>query len=204
MKEKYIKDLQEIKEMMNRSSRFISLSGLAGITTGIIALIGAYIAHHTVFTGQDYLSHKAVDLPSEKLTLILLIATSTILLAAAAAIYFTTRETKLRNQPTWDHQTKRLLINLAIPLVAGGILCLMLVTRGYVGMLAPITLIFYGMALVTASKYTLNELRSLGLIEIMLGLMAFQFIGQGLLFWAFGFGILHIVYGIIIQRKNKQ
>jgi hypothetical protein len=204
MKEKYIEDLKEIKDIMNRSSRFISLSGLSGISAGISALIGAYMAYRIVYTNQDYQEYGRIFLTNESITQLLLIALGTLILAIGTGIYFTTRETKKRNQKIWDVQTKRLLINLSIPLLTGGILCLMLLFKGYIGLVAPLTLIFYGLALVNASKYTLNEIRSLGLIEIALGLIATYFIGFGLLFWTIGFGVLHIIYGIIMQWRYKS
>ena len=204
MKEKYIEDLKEIKDIMNRSSRFISLSGLSGISAGISALIGAYIAYQAVYVQQIHLGYRSIMITNENQTHLLLIALGTLILATGSGIYFTTRETKKRNQRIWDIQTKRLLINLLIPLLTGGILCLMLLFKGFIGMLAPLTLIFYGLALVNASKYTLNELRSLGLIEIALGLIAIHFIGFGLLFWSIGFGVLHIIYGIIMHLRYKS
>ncbi len=204
MKEKYIEDLKEIKDIMNRSSRFISLSGLSGISAGISALIGAYFAYQTVYFEQDYLGYRRAFLTAESLTQLLLIAIGTLILAIGTGVYFTTRQTKKQNQKIWDVQTKRLLINLAIPLATGGILCLMLLAKGYIGIVAPLTLIFYGLGLINASKYTLNEIRSLGILEVILGLIAIQYIGYGLLFWSLGFGFLHIIYGIIMQLKYKS
>ena len=116
-------------------------------------------------------------------------------------IFLSTRKAKKNNQKIWDLQTKRLLINLLIPLITGGIFCLILLFNGYVGIIAPLTLIFYGLALVNASKYTLKEVRSLGIAEIILGLIATYFIGYGLLFWSVGFGLLHIIYGIIMKTR---
>lgn len=203
-KEKYLNDLKEIKDIMNRSSRFLSLSGLSGISAGIIALIGAFAAYRIVYTNQDYLSYGKVIITTESLTKLLIIAIATLALSVGTVIYFTTRETKKRNQKIWDYQTKRLLINLAIPLITGGILCLILLFRGYIGIVAPLTLIFYGLALVNASKYTINEIRSLGLAEIALGLIAAHYIGFGLLLWSIGFGILHIAYGIAMQLKYRS
>jgi hypothetical protein len=201
-KEKYISDLKEIKDMMNRSSRFLSLSGLSGISAGIVALIGAYAAHRMVYNGQEFLSYEKAVIDADTLINLLFIAIVTIVFAVGTVIYFTTRETKKRNQKIWDHQNRRFLINLAIPLITGGILCLILLFKGYIGMMAPLTLIFYGLALVNASKYTLNEIRSLGLAEIALGLIASHFIGYGLLFWSIGFGLLHIAYGTVMQLKH--
>lgn len=204
IEQKYIDDIKEIKDIMNRSSRFISLSGLSGISAGISALIGAYLAYQTVYTNHDYQAYNRIIITTESLTQLLLIAFGTIILGVGTVIYFTTRETKKHNQKIWDHQTKRLIINLAIPLVTGGILCLMLLFKGYIGLVAPLTLIFYGLALVNASKYTLNEIRSLGVIEIILGLIATYFIGYGLVFWVLGFGILHIIYGIIMHLRYRS
>lgn len=198
---KYIEDLRSIKDIMSRSAQFISLSGLSGVSTGITALVGVLIAYQTVFKGQDYLGYHPVALTPTHLNLLLLIAIGTLFLSIAGAIFFTKRKTKMQQISLWDIQTKRLLINLAIPLVTGGLLCLMLLHQGFVGMLPSMTLIFYGLSLINGSKYTLPEIRNLGFIEILLGLLAFQFIGYGLVFWALGFGVVQITYGLIIQRK---
>tara|TARA_Y100001972_G_scaffold122335_1_gene167758 strand:- start:1770 stop:2387 length:618 start_codon:yes stop_codon:yes gene_type:complete len=201
---KYLRDLQDIKDIMSRSSRFISLSGLSGIFAGLFALGGAYAAYQTVYSGQDYLNHRYAVITRESLMTLLIIALVTLALSIGAGIFFTSRETRKQNEKVWDHQTRRLLINLAIPLVTGGIVCLILLLKGFVGIIAPLTLIFYGLALVNASKYTLNEVRSLGIIEIVLGLISLQFIGYGLLVWAIGFGVMHIVYGTMMQLKYKS
>lgn len=198
---KYIEDLRSIKDIMSRTSQLISLSGLSGISTGITALIGVLIAYLTIFKGLDNFGYQPVALTRNDLNLLVLIAGGTLILSIASAIFFTKRKTKMQQQSLWDIQTKRLLINLAIPLVTGGLLCLMLLHQGFVGMLPSMTLIFYGLSLINGSKYTLPEIRNLGLIEILLGLLAFQFIGYGLVFWALGFGIVQIIYGLIIQRK---
>lgn len=204
MKESYLQDIKDIKEIMNRSSRFISLSGLSGITAGIFALIGAYWAYVAVYDGQDYMGYRVALLSWNVIFQLLIISLVTITLGIGSGIYFTTRETKKRNEKIWDAQTKRLLINFAIPMVTGGILCLILLVKGYVGVIAPLTLIFYGLALVNASKYTLPEVRSLGMLEVILGLFATYFIGYGLLFWAIGFGALHIIYGVSMHVKYKS
>ena len=200
---KYIDDLKDIKDIMNRSSRFISLSGLSGVSAGIFALLGAYIAYQTVYAKQDYLGYERAILTIENLTTLLIIALLTIALSIGAGIFFTSQQAKKNKEKLWDLQTKRLLINLLIPLATGGILCLMLLFKGYIGIIAPLTLVFYGLALVNASKYTLTGIRGLGLVEIILGLIAFHFIGFGLLFWSLGFGLLHIIYGIAMHIRYK-
>lgn len=202
--QKYIDDLREIKSIMSRSSRLISLSGLAGVFAGIFALGGAYMAYSTVYTNQNYLGYRVAILNSETIVSLLTIAITTLILSIGAGVFFTSRRAKKTNEKLWDHQTKRLLINLFIPLATGGILCLILLSKGYIGVVAPLTLIFYGLALVNASKYTLDEIRSLGLLEIALGLFATYFIGYGLIFWSIGFGVLHIIYGLVMHRKYES
>jgi len=200
-KQKYIEDLKDIKQMMNRSSRFISLSGLSGISAGILAIIGAYLAYQTIYANQNYLVYRQAILSFENFSTLLIIALTTLLLSIGSGIFFTTRKAKRNQQKLWDSQTKTLLINLLIPLATGGILCLILLLKGFIGIIAPLTLIFYGLALVNASKYTLEEVRSLGIVEILLGLLGIYFIGYGLIIWTIGFGIIHIVYGIIMHLK---
>ncbi|MCT4618351.1 MAG: hypothetical protein N4A62_03070 [Marinisporobacter sp.] len=202
--QKYIEDLNEIKEMMNKSSKFISLSGLSGISAGVIALIGAYFAWTTVYSKTGYQNFDRAFISWDQLILLLVIGFTTLILAVGFGIFFTRLKTKKTKQNIWDTQTKRLLINLFIPLLSGGAFCLLILLKGYVGLIAPLTLLFYGLALVNASKYTLTEVRSLGILEIILGLVAAYFIGYGLIFWCIGFGVLHIVYGIIMEVKYKS
>lgn len=203
-KQKYLEDLKDIKEMMNRSSKFISLSGTSGILTGIFALLAAVLAYYTVYSGQKYIGFRKADLTTENLLLLLGIALTTIVLTFITSAIFTARRAKKNNQKLWETQTKRLLINLFIPLATGGILCLILLFRGYIGIIAPLTLIFYGLGLVNASKYTLSDIRVLGLSEIFLGLLGTYYIGFGLLFWGIGFGVFHIIYGIIMYVKYES
>ncbi|QWG10234.1 hypothetical protein [Flammeovirga kamogawensis] len=201
MKEQeYINDLKEIKDIMNRSSRFLSLSGLSGISAGICALIGAYFAYDILFN----IGYDRNFIGEKKINALVLIGVLTLVTAIVSALYFTLNEAKKNNQKLWDLQAKRLLINLFIPLATGGILTLSLVEKGFIGLAAPLTLIFYGLALVNASKYTNSELRGLGIFEIILGLLASQFIGYGLWFWIVGFGFLHIAYGCYMYFNTKK
>jgi hypothetical protein len=200
-KQKYLDDIQEIKQMMERSSRFISLSGMSGILAGAFALIAAFLAYITVYRKPENLGYLNPGLTQNSILILLTIAASTLLLSIGAGIIFTSKKARTNNQKLWDLQTKRLVINLLIPLAAGGILCLILLLKGFIGLIAPFTLIFYGLALVNASKYTFTEIRSLGILEVIAGLLAVLLVEWGLIFWAIGFGILHIIYGQYMQGK---
>ena len=207
--QEHLNQLAEIRSIMERSSIFLSLSGLAGIFAGVFALAGAYAAYwyfgYNYYTPMFY-SHIFADdggIKTEFLMFLFSNGTTILLLALSAAVYFSSIKASKNNLPIWDKTTERLLINLAIPLFTGGIFCLLLLYHLEVYLLAPATLIFYGLALVNAAKYTLNDIRYLGFSEIALGLLATYFIGYGLIFWALGFGVLHIIYGITMYYKYE-
>ena len=202
-KNKYLDDLKEIKDIMEKSTKFISLSGISGIIVGIIALVAAWVTYTTVYYEQDYFVYRKVILSSELVIRILLIAGITLFLSILTGILFTRKKARQNNQKLWDLHTRRLISSLMIPLGTGGILCLIILYQGFIGYLAPFTLIFYGLALVNASKFSLPEIKSLGLAEILLGLAGTFFIGYGLLLWAIGFGLLHIAYGIIMEVRYR-
>jgi hypothetical protein len=202
--EKYIKDLKEIKEMMNRSGKFISLSGLSGISAGIIALVACYFAWDIIYSQLEYQNFNRQNISFEQVKLLFFLGMSTLVLAIGSGMFFTIQKARKKQQVIWDSQSKQLIINLLIPLVTGGTFCILLLFKGLIGLIAPLTLLFYGLALLNASKYTISEIRSLAIIEIVLGLVSCFFIGYGLLFWAIGFGVMHIVYGVIMELKDRS
>ncbi|HYO22311.1 MAG TPA: hypothetical protein VER36_07880 [Flavisolibacter sp.] len=200
----HLEALQDIRQMMQRSSRFISLSGLSGIAAGIWALIGTYIGYNWI--REFYNTHSLYSGPAyERLVLnMFLLACAVLCLAVVSAFYFTWRKIKEDKVPLWNYTSRQLTINVMIPLIAGGVFVLSMLQHGDWRFVAPATLIFYGLALVNGSKYTLSDVRYLGICEIILGLIATQFIGYGLYFWAVGFGVLHIIYGFIMWWKNER
>ena len=196
----YLKDISEIRSMMERSSRFISLSGLSGVLAGVYALIGAYIAYQILHAGGGDAYRRSENV----INLLLIVAVVVLILAIGTGIWLTTRRAKQQNFKIWDSTARRLVINLLIPLITGGLFSLIMLYRGYAGMVAPAMLIFYGLALINASKYTLSDVRYLGICEIVLGLCASFFVGYSLLFWALGFGVLHIIYGTVMYFKYER
>ncbi len=207
-----LRELQHIKRIMEESSRFISLSGLSGIAAGVSALLGAWISFDYVTGRKDYIINKELPVPHVSPneysiifnTWIFWIAAGTFFAALISAFIFTWIKSKRQGTPIWGNTAKRLLINVSIPLVAGGIFLLRLIHFKTFGLVAPGCLIFYGLALVNASKYTLAEVRYLGYLQILLGIINLQFVGLGIYFWAAGFGVLHIVYGAYMWWKYEK
>lgn len=212
--QQYLEDLKEIRSMMEKSSRFISLSGLSGISAGIIAIIGAIVAGWYIGSHMQTLSSRMDSLSFQVQTItrvdmgdvmfLLLDAIVVLFLALGSAIYFAVRKARMQDLPVWNKAAELTLINLIIPLGAGAIFCLILYSYGIYILIAPATLLFYGLALLNASKYTLFEVRYLGLCEIVLGLAGMIIPGYSLILWAVGFGILHIIYGAVMYYRYER
>ena len=203
--EKYLNDLSEIKDLMNRSSRFLSLSGLSGILAGTYALIGAYLAYKTIYFDTSTMGgYKNLVISEAAVIRLLTIAVSVAILSLLTGIVLSIRKAKKNNETIWNSTARRLVINFLIPLATGGFFILFLIEKEMLGLIAPLTLIFYGLACVNASKYTIGGVRYLGLTFIVLGLLSTWFLGYGLLFWALGFGVCHILYGSIMYFKYER
>lgn len=202
-------DIQAIREIMERSSKFLSLSGLAGIFAGVCALIGASVAWVFIFDSGQVQYHEYIQnaIDSAKSGIGLYLATDAILVlffAVLGAVYFSFKKSKKAGQRFWTNSTRRLLFHLMLPLVSGGIIILILIFRNKLDMVVPFMLVFYGLALVNAGKFTFGEIHYLGLTQIVLGILAAVFINYGLLLWTIGFGLMHIVYGAVMFYRHER
>lgn len=201
----YLNDLKDIKEMMSKSSQFISLSGLSGVLAGIYALIGAYLAYKTIYFDTSTSDNYAHLIISENAVLkLLVIASFVLILSIGTGILLSLKKAKESNVKIWNVTSKRLIINFMIPLAVGGYMGLYLIEKENFSLLTPLTLIFYGLACVNASKYTLGDVRYLGLTMIALGIANTFFVGYGLVFGALGFGVCHIFYGGMMWFKYDR
>ena len=201
MNKDYSQDLSEIRSLMNRSSRFLSLSGTSGIMAGIYAIIGAGIAKIFFFPTQ--LEYQNISYASPQFVPIVIDLLLVLLLSVVTAYLLSAKEAKKNDEKIWDETAKRLAFHFLIPLLTGGAYILLKLNQGDFTSAASLMLIFYGLALLNASKYTIGTIKYLGISEILIGLICACFPGYGFWFWTIGFGLLHIVYGslMIIQKK---
>ena len=201
----YEKDLASIRTMMERSVKFISLSGLSGVLAGVYALLGAAAAYYSIqYPGSPFQYTDYSNLKIDVIYNLLGIAAAVLVVSVATGVFFSNRKAKKHNIVFWNSASKQMVFNISIPLLTGGIFILILLANGHAGLAIPATLIFYGLALIQGSTNTFDEVRYLGYFEIALGLIATALPGYGLLFWAAGFGILHIVYGLIMYNKYDR
>lgn len=210
-KDNSLETLQQIRSIMERSARFLSLSGWSGVWAGTVALAGAGIAYKWLeryeseavmgSNSNRYIESGGIVYPLDLMGLGIAI----FIVAFLGGLYFTYRKNKQAGVKIWNTASRKMVINLAIPLAAGAGMTLAFIVHGNWGYIAPGCLVFYGLALINGSKYTVSDIKYLGLTEVILGCIGlFLSPGYGLYLWALGFGVLHIVYGIIMWRKYDQ
>jgi hypothetical protein len=200
----HLQDISDIRSMMERSSRFISLSGLSGIFAGTFALIGAFVAHQFLLKNAVEGKLQSLGVDSPIVQFLLLDAFLVLVLSLGFSIYFTAKQTQKKGLKLWDNTSKRLLSSMLVPLATGGLFCIILLFNAS-QLISSATLVFYGLALVSASKHTFDNVKYLGFVQIALGLACgwVHYWPYSLLFWAMGFGVCHIVYGIVMYRQQK-
>lgn len=206
----HLQTLTEIRSLMERSAKFLSLSGLSGVSAGLIALAGAAVVYGRLrtdwFSALNYNRLDLYDLSDHQHITRFLVTVALVVLVAAllAGTYFTVRKARRQNQPVWNATSRRLVWAMTVPLATGGVFCIAMLYYNLIWLAFPATLIFYGLALLNGSKYTLRDVESLGYCEIGLGLLSLFWPGYNLLTWALGFGLLHIVYGLAMYYKYER
>lgn len=198
-----INEIGRIRFLMEKSSKFMSISGISGVMIGIYALIGASVAYYLGINSSIF-DHKYINIPNDILLKYILVAALVLFLSIGTGVYMASYKAKKVNQSIWNPTSKALLQGMLIPLITGGIFCLILVSKELYEFLAAVMLVFYGLSLCSASNFSFKELRWLGILDIILGLLALCLPVYGLYFWALGFGILHIIYGLIVYQRYEK
>jgi hypothetical protein len=205
----YIEDIRVIKKVMEESSRFLSLSGLAGVFAGLSAIAGAAFAAIFFLDGnlsisEDFFLSLASGGKESLVLKLALLAGIVLLVSLSLALWLSYRKSFRKGLSIWTPVSKRFLTYLLVPLFTGGILILIFIAGGQFNLILPAMLIFYGLSLVSATKFTYSDIFYLGILETVLGLLAAAVPSMGLILWALGFGILHIIYGLVMYRKYER
>jgi hypothetical protein len=212
MSREHLQTLTDIRGMMERSTKFLSLSGLSGVSAGLVAMVGAIVAYLRLRTGWFTIldsghygqGMRPTMTQREMLEFLLTDALVVLVVAVLAAWFFTSRKARRQGLTVWTSASRRLIWALAVPLAAAGIFCVGLIYQHVVWLVCPTMLTFYGLTLLNASRHTYRDLEYLGLCEIGLGLIALFLSGYGLLMWTLGFGVLHIIYGTVMWYKYDR
>jgi hypothetical protein len=206
--DQHLEDIKVIRKIMEESSRFLSLSGLSGIMAGLIAIAGAVAAKviiekHSPVT--EWYSYPFTTDPEGRKMLILLLTdmAAVLVLALAGAVFFSSRKARMSGLSAWTPVTRRMLASLIVPLLTGGLFIILTITRVPAYVTVASTMIFYGLAVISAGKFTFGEIHWLGVLEITAGLICLLLPARSVLLWAVGFGAIHIVYGLFMHLRYK-
>ncbi len=206
--EAHLEALQEIRSIMDRSVKFVSLSGMSGIWAGCTALIGAFIANtwlqKPLFQGMGAQATETTGYFDPLYIRFMLLGISVFFVALSGAFFFTFRKAKRLNHTLWSTASRQLMFYTFFPMFAGGVFCITFIYRGCGQFVGPACLVFYGLALISASKHTLSDIRYLGMLQVALGCCNLFFPDFGLYFWAAGFGVLHVIYGAVLWNKYDK
>ena len=198
-------ELAEIKSMMERSTRFLSLSGLSGILAGIYSLAAAGLTWYWIyFPSSSWGSSGATLSFREVLNRLLLLGLATLIAAVSTAYLLSKKKGSNSSKIFWTPASKRFLQALFLPVALGGFFCFALLHERAFGLIPAATLIFYGIGLVQSAQFTLGEIKNLGYTQLALGLIAAFFPDFGLLCWALGFGAFHVIYGALMYFRHER
>jgi hypothetical protein len=198
-------ELAAIKSMMERSTRFLSLSGLSGILAGIYALAASGIAWYWIYFPNSSWSDGTESLSFRDLLNRMLMLTLGTLIAAVGSAYFLSKKNGAGNaQPFWSPASKRFLQSLFLPVALGGFFCFALLHERAFILMPAAMLLFYGIGLIQSAQFTLGEIKNLGFTQLVLGLIAAFFPDFGLLCWALGFGLFHVIYGTLMYIRHER
>ncbi len=206
---KSLEDIRAIRQMMEDSSKFLSLSGLSGILAGIYAILGAGYTYFFIFDkGKHYYNEFMISLTGKstnEFRISLIVVAAIVFLSATLSTFYLSRQ-KAQKAGTqfWSKTAKKILIEMGTVLFLGGIFCIILIFQGDLRLVASATLLFYGISLISIAKYTHHNIKYLGYSEAILGLFAGIFLSYGIVFWSIGFGVFHIIYGIVMYLKYER
>jgi hypothetical protein len=202
----YLTDITAIRSMMERSSKFLALSGQAAVMAGLYALAGSLIAWKILkLHPESMVPNSGMSSPgSAEMGGLVMTALLMLLLAAGTAILLSLRNAQKRGEKLWSPVARRLLSGMALPLISGGLLMIIFWMNGLPAYSFALSLIFYGFSMCNASRFTFPELNFLGMMLIGLGLLSACLLTYALLIWALGFGLLHIIYGLYIHFRYRQ
>lgn len=197
--------INQIHAIMARSTTFVSLSGFSGVCAGILAFMAFWRVGRMLDT--IWLDEKAFTVLRDEPILLPAIAVVflvTLVLALAVAFFFTWRRAKHSNLELWNIASRRFGMHMALPLLAGGVFILALARLGTFELICPAMLVFFGLALINAGKYSVSGTELFGVVELVLGLLAAFWVEAGLILWVVGFGLVTAGHGVLMYLQHER
>ena len=180
-----IDNLRFIRETMERSTHFTAVPGYGGVFMGLTAIAATVVAN-----GQppvkDWLTVWIVEA----------------ILAFAIGLFATWQKSKIAKIPLNSAPAKKFAMSFLPPLICAIIITFGLWRLGHSEAMIPVWLLLYGAAVVCGGAFSVRVVPVMGWCFVALGTIAFLLPnGYGNLVMGFGFGVLHIIFGLIIARR---
>lgn len=177
--------LRFIHATMERAAGFSAVPGWGGVMMGLTALLAAGVAHPLRFT--------------EMWLKVWLAAAVVATAIGLAAIVLKARRSGM---PLAGPAGRKFALALSPAIGAGAILTFVLYRNGSIRDLPGCWLLLYGTAVTSGGALSVRVVPMLGLSLMALGVAALAAPAVwGDAFLALGFGVLHIVFGIVIARR---
>lgn len=178
-------NLRFIRETMERSAVFTSLPGWGAAAIGVTALLAALAAERQ-------------PAPAGWLTTWLAEACVAVLIA----VFATARKVRRTETPVPMRPLRNFFLGLAPPLAAGALLTFVLYQTGSLGVIPGMWLLLYGAGIITGGAFSIRVIPLMGLCFMLAGAAALLSPAEwGDAFLGGGFGVLHIVFGVLIARR---
>lgn len=186
LEKRAIDNLRYIRDTMERAGSFTAVPGWGGVAMGMTALAAARLA---------------AQAPTPQAWLRVWLAEA--LLAFAIGAWAIRRKAKRAGTPLFAGPGRRFALTLTPPLLAGALLTLALYRASLIGFLPGVWLLLYGAAVLTGGASSVRIVPLMGLCFAVLGAVAlFSPASWGNALLAAGFGLLQIVFGILIARRH--
>jgi len=188
---------------MQQTSTYFSLRGWTGILLGIYGLLIVYLVHMLTNTYGDGFDGSS-QLPIALLEIaIMVFAVVTVLISLITLWIRAKRRAKRHNEKLWSSLSKKLRFHTLIPLLLFVIILIIIANKGYYSSITPLLLLLYGIFLLNLSRFSSGRLKYLAIADIFLAIIAYFVFDKEMLFLGLGFGIFHIIYGLMTFNKKR-
>jgi hypothetical protein len=178
-------NLRFIRETMERAGSFTAVPGWGGCIIGLTAIAAAFVAAR-----QPNMDRWLITWLMEGMVAVGIGAIAMKIKSESAG------------QALSSEPARRFVLSFAPPLLAGALLGSVLYRSNLIGALPGTWLLLYGTGVVTGGAFSVRVVPLMGLCFMGLGAAALFLplpLANALL--GIGFGVLHVVFGIIIARR---
>lgn len=186
-------NLRVIRELMERSTKYSTFSGPSGILAGAASIVGCVVTHSLATRPPG----------SDSFRIPFLITWSMVILFAIGADFLLMKRRAARVGKRIVSRLGKQMVFAAGPgLGTGVLLTLYLLQHNMLTNVYPFWMLSYGIAVCAVGQFSQREVKALGVAFLLAGTLTLLMPGWGLPLMALSFGGFHIIYALLISRKD--